>query len=86
MNIRIAKKIAELKSSLAYKARYESHVMPNGETRSVLMHYKMGQAYRVLCEHGMITQEVSADGRTVTARLRRGKRAMLWSWKMPDEQ
>lgn len=86
MNIRIAKKIVELKSSLSYKARREWHTTPEGETHAVLMHYKMGQAYKVLHESGLIAQEVSADNRTVTARLRLGKRAMLWSWKLPDEQ
>lgn len=86
MNIRIAKKITELKSSLAFKARHESHVMPNGEKHALLVHYKLAEAFKVLQENGLVSEEVSADCRTVTARLRRGKRVMLWSWKVPDEQ
>lgn len=82
MNIRIAKKVAELKSSLAYKAQCETHIMPDGEMRTALVHYKLAEAYKVLHEGGLLVEEVSADMRTVTARMRFGKRAIVWSWKI----
>lgn len=82
MNIRIAKKIVELKSSLSYKARRETIIMPDGEMRTALVHYKLSEGYKVLHESGLIAEEVSADGRTVTARMRCGKRARVWSWKI----